>query len=658
MAQWAILVGLNQYQFFQPLSCAQQDADAAHQLLLTRFGFSPERCILMTENSPQVMGRSTLPARANLQAWIDTLAQQDWQPGDSLWFFFSGYGVCQYGNDYLVPLDGSSSAIETTCLAVRDLFNCFRAALPLGDIYAILDMSRSLGSVSSYATVGIQTAQLANQLGITTILSCQPGQFSREVSSLGQGLFTHAFLEALHYHPDICPTVLMQFLGDRLTELSEHYWLPSQKPVLVAQADKAYRPLWHQPASQSTNGSPPPVTTESAMQALQQSGFFSPGTSDGSGVPGFTKARVTSNHESSGLFHDGNNSSPARGTAVRLDASNGVAVTPRSAVALATPPASHAGVRASHDVLDQSAMAASAMATASTAHLSHNGSNRGTAPQALEESVSLEAAESNVTSDATAEAVPLENGKKGASWQPVLLWGGLLSGLLIGSVLLRNWQAIWAPSDATAGSADTSGAVRQVPVSAGISGTVSSGAGTSLSPTVPNAQATPLDWSGNQSSVGNSKADGALNFTPMPPTQLSSEASANDSNRLSGNQPMSASVEGSVILQRARAMVLSNQATPYRDAILEAKKISQTDPVYGEAQQDIAGWSQTIWQIAQRRASQKRWDIAVMAAALVPSEYTELHSQAEAAITQWCPAVIDAQGTGFAAQRARQICND
>jgi uncharacterized caspase-like protein len=51
---WAIAIGINQYQLFQPLGCAQADAEAIQNFLVTQAGFLPEKCLLMTNSSPPI----------------------------------------------------------------------------------------------------------------------------------------------------------------------------------------------------------------------------------------------------------------------------------------------------------------------------------------------------------------------------------------------------------------------------------------------------------------------------------------------------------------------------------------------------------------------------------------------------------------------------
>jgi uncharacterized caspase-like protein len=90
---WAIAIGIDQYQFFQPLSCAQADAEAIKDFLVTQAGFLPEKCLLMTNTSPPIGEQSSYPTKENILLLLEELAATLWQPGDYLWLLFSGYGV-------------------------------------------------------------------------------------------------------------------------------------------------------------------------------------------------------------------------------------------------------------------------------------------------------------------------------------------------------------------------------------------------------------------------------------------------------------------------------------------------------------------------------------------------------------------------------------
>ncbi|MFO5473776.1 MAG: peptidase C14, partial [Dolichospermum sp.] len=58
---WAIAIGINQYQLFQPLGCAQADAEAIKDYLVTQAGFPSENCLLMTNTSPPIGDKSSYP---------------------------------------------------------------------------------------------------------------------------------------------------------------------------------------------------------------------------------------------------------------------------------------------------------------------------------------------------------------------------------------------------------------------------------------------------------------------------------------------------------------------------------------------------------------------------------------------------------------------
>ncbi len=77
------------------------------------------------------------------------------------------------------------------------------------------------------------TAQAASDVGIATVLSCQPIQFSQEASGLGQGLFTMAVLEGLRGNRYRTLVELHQFLRDRLPELGDHHERPRQNPFTI-----------------------------------------------------------------------------------------------------------------------------------------------------------------------------------------------------------------------------------------------------------------------------------------------------------------------------------------------------------------------------------------------------------------------------------------
>jgi uncharacterized caspase-like protein len=227
---WAIAIGINQYQLFQPLRCAQADAEALNNFLIQEAGFAPQRCLLMTETSPPIGDRSTYPTKENILLLLEDLNAACWQPQDHLWLFFSGYGVNYDGKDYLMPVQGDPEFVQDTGIEVRSLMQSLQLAEL--NLVLVLDINRAFGTQAD-AAVGQETQELAQELQLATILSCQPDQFSHESSELGHGFFTAALLEALRSGNGSSLTDLESYLSILTPELCQNYWRPTQDPLII-----------------------------------------------------------------------------------------------------------------------------------------------------------------------------------------------------------------------------------------------------------------------------------------------------------------------------------------------------------------------------------------------------------------------------------------
>ncbi len=112
-SHWPVIVGINQYQFLQPLLFAQFDAVELKDFLVNEVGLPPQQCSLLTDISPMVYQGAAFPTREvilqRLQQTCERAAAED-----TVWFFFSGYGVHWQGQDYLLPIDGDPDNIVKT----------------------------------------------------------------------------------------------------------------------------------------------------------------------------------------------------------------------------------------------------------------------------------------------------------------------------------------------------------------------------------------------------------------------------------------------------------------------------------------------------------------------------------------------------------------
>jgi uncharacterized caspase-like protein len=278
---WAILIGANQYQYRQPLLCAHEDAHSLYRLLTQAAGIAPATCILLSDRAPKIDDTITYPTADTLKVWLGGLNKANIQPTDTLWIYFSGYGECWEAQDYLLPLDATPAYDPKTWIAIRSLYSML-SQLPTQNILVLLDMSRSQ-SARTGDRLGRQTMQSAKEFGISTILSCQPEQFSHESAALANGFFTAALLEGLRQHAGQPLLKLVRFLQVRLPELSEHHQRPRQDPIIMVAP--AHLEQWRMPllkpltSKPSTTAIQPPTTAvQPTTTVIQTDPTFTPST--------------------------------------------------------------------------------------------------------------------------------------------------------------------------------------------------------------------------------------------------------------------------------------------------------------------------------------------------------------------------------------------
>ena len=145
-SNWAIVIGINQYRFLQPLKYAKRDAEAMSHFLTENAKF--DRIFLFTDDSLPIGGKSTEPFRANLLRVLRQIfATPFMNDGDNFWFFFSGHGIPHQGQDYLMPLDGDPEDIENTGISTNTITNYLRSC-GADNAVMILDACRSGGKKS------------------------------------------------------------------------------------------------------------------------------------------------------------------------------------------------------------------------------------------------------------------------------------------------------------------------------------------------------------------------------------------------------------------------------------------------------------------------------------------------------------------------------
>ncbi|MCX7593597.1 MAG: caspase family protein, partial [Fischerella sp.] len=230
---WALAIGINHYEFLQPLKYAERDAQLIQQFFRHEAGF--ERVLLFSDRSPDLAGTSTRPNRANLWQFLQQFFERPLlKPEDNFWFFFSGHGMVHNGHDYLMPCDANPEDIENTAISVRDLIERLHRC-GSDNIILIFDACRYQNKKTGEG-IGRQTQQIACKTGAIGIFACGPDEHSHEIDTLQKGVFTHALLEGLGNQGQ-CATIerLNQYLSFRVPQLVSQYKNTRQTPHIVAE---------------------------------------------------------------------------------------------------------------------------------------------------------------------------------------------------------------------------------------------------------------------------------------------------------------------------------------------------------------------------------------------------------------------------------------
>ncbi len=603
-----IAIGINQYQLLQPLSYAQEDAEAVYTFLVEEAGFSKDGCLLMTDSSPSLWGNSTYPNRENILKLTENLCAEHLQQGDLLWCFFSGYGVSHEGKDYLMPVDGNPADIQGTGIPVELLLNTLKKA-PTETMLVLVDMNRSQ-IVKAGETIGVQTADLARKLEIPTVLSCRPNQVSRETSALRQGFFTTALLEGLRSGQCMTLKGLDRFLSDRLPELCDHHLRPKQEPLMVVNPPgKAHLVILPDVAGVATsalagrNGS---MTVDA-----ESNGFDRP-------LMGAATAQM--------------DLPPATGNS--QDAQTEPSRTPVPNVAgSADRGGDRPNLQKPEDVdngaSDKSFLQQLILWSGATAIVLLLGvfvTNRSIFIGQQEGSPKLTAENAPKPSPQKSGLKPVTPGAGVSQKQPLAVSVDTASK----PKPQPSSQQVWAEAKTLLKNGSASSFNNAVRKARSIPPT---------DPLYPQAQQDIERWSLTILDIANGRAArgdflGAIEAAKLMP----------DANKPIYNQSKEAIVQwqdlskqqqlNTALISAAKTKIKRGEASSYSKAIEQVNKIEPGEPKYEESQRLTGEWSETILKIAQLRSSQGKLKDAVEAASLVPSG-TKSYQPARKAIADW-----------------------
>ena len=259
---FALLVGVTQYDHYQGLKYAVNDAELIRDELLA-LKVSPENIILLRSGGTD----DEKPTKANIEKALDRLiGPEDFrkdetgaetgvgganrseplvQEGDLLFLAFSGHGTQTPDGAYFMPSDAAENRVGTDI--APSLVSIERLQERIGKSKAafkwlLIDACRSASPTP--VTLGPESSELPSmQLidspppGMITMQSCAPTEKSWELDGIENGCFSRAFVTGLQGNADVngdgnvTMNELWLFISNETPRLARTEY-HSQNPVL------------------------------------------------------------------------------------------------------------------------------------------------------------------------------------------------------------------------------------------------------------------------------------------------------------------------------------------------------------------------------------------------------------------------------------------
>jgi uncharacterized caspase-like protein len=595
---WAVAIGINQYQHFQPLACAQADAEALWDFLATEGGFSRQQCMLMTDTSAPIGDRPTQPTKENILLLLADLAAACWRSQDRVWLYFSGYGVNYNGKDYLMPAEGDPEHVEDTGIDMAALMHSLQLSRvkPL----ILLDINRAFG-MQTETFVGQESIELAQELQIPLIFSCQPEQFSYESSELNHGFFTTALLEGLRSGRGNTLGELEAYLSVRTPELCQHYWRPTQNPVTVMTSNQEV----------ILGNSEMDHDMDAAAIVLSEDIFAS--------------AMAAPPLERNPVKNSSNNSP---------NSSNNYA---SNYSQFSNNPEINQNKEFKYTNFRQPEEQKGIISSFAAAEASPQQGKTASLPPALPKPQvsTLPAVPNPVIPSSTSSEISIHKPSKGVGFWHLLMWGvssTLLVGCLIAFLFRPRSQPQFQveqtlPVDNNGAVDDTEFNTAQNPNPPTAVQTPSAAAKPQVSPTFPSVAAKP------QVSPTFPSVTAKPQVSPNPSADTKPQVSPNPS-PVVATAAIAPQKRSQALGELSKQSLSPNLASDLNSAIASARKIKPGEPRYTQAQENIQVWNHMIFEIAESRAKKRQYNNAIAAANLMERNHPQ-YPQAQTAVTQW-----------------------
>jgi len=225
-------------------------------------------------------------------------------------------------------------------------------------------------------------------------------------------------------------------------------------------------------------------------------------------------------------------------------------------------------------------------------------------------------------------------------WPKLLKWGGLLLGLLLAGVVIRNWSALRGSDESPQFPGGANGA-EVIPIPADMEDAAVIPEDLAVDDEVQSSDNPQEALQQAKQALTIGQSDEALQWLDQVPADEQSgeyatlRAEAEQLSSQVGQTNRAILDEAIASMNRSRENTPVNQASDFHRALTQANRIQPGQPLYDEAQQAIQRWSRIILDLAEARAKTGNYTDAIASAQLVPPSQTEIRQLAEQQINTW-----------------------
>lgn len=200
---WAVVVGINQYQYWPQLSYAVNDAKGVSEVLHKEYGFAKERIFTLYDEEA---------TRENIvRVLTETLADpNEVKPGDRVFMFYAGHGMTRTlpsGRNlgYIIPVDAKLDTFSTNSISMTHLQD-FSDMIPAKHVYFVMDSCYSGIALTRGAGMATDSKYLSEISGRRARQILTAGGADQEVADggpQGHSIFTWNLLQGLDGAADL-----------------------------------------------------------------------------------------------------------------------------------------------------------------------------------------------------------------------------------------------------------------------------------------------------------------------------------------------------------------------------------------------------------------------------------------------------------------------